>query len=132
MLKNYNLVYEENIKILPIEKFLKHYKFLNYVSEADKISTLPLKTKTTTTSTTAPTPEPLDIHPHGFPSKKFNTERFMRLSRRPPGYRTSPFLRYRLPAKTKPTEIVKLGKSLKKEGSQVSIRINTYERSLIM
>ncbi|VDK72944.1 unnamed protein product [Litomosoides sigmodontis] len=96
---------------------------LKSMPKADKISTLPL------TKTTAPTSGPLDVHPHGFHNKKFNTERFMRLSRRPPGYRTSPFLRYRLPAKTKPTEIVKLGMGPKNEGSQVE-RSSRFDKHL--
>uniref|UniRef100_A0A0R3RQW4 Leucine-rich repeat-containing protein let-4 n=1 Tax=Elaeophora elaphi TaxID=1147741 RepID=A0A0R3RQW4_9BILA len=88
-------------------------------SKADKtISTLRLGTKTTTTSTTAPTHEPLNIHPHNVHTKKFNTERFMRLSQRPPGYRTSPFLRYHLPAQTKSAESAILGKSPKSEETQ--------------
>lgn len=79
-----------------------------------------METKTTTTSTTASTHESLDIHQQGVPNKKFNTERFMRLSQRPPGYRTSPFLRHHLPAQTKFAETTVLGKSLKNEGTQVS------------
>ncbi|KAL3981941.1 Leucine rich repeat family protein [Acanthocheilonema viteae] len=91
---------------------------LKSMPKADKISTLSLQTKTITTSTTAPTHESVDVHPHSIHSKKFNSERFMRLSQRPPGYRTSPFLRYRLPAQTKPTETAILSKSPNSEGTQ--------------
>lgn len=48
----------------------------------------------------------------------------MRLSQRPPGYRTSHFLRYRLPTQSKPVDTAILGKSPKTEATQVSIIIN--------
>ncbi|VDM13390.1 unnamed protein product [Wuchereria bancrofti] len=85
---------------------------LKSTSETDKtFSTLPLEIRTTTISATASTHETLNIHLNNARSKKFNTERFLRLSQRPPGYRTSPFLRYRLPAHSKLSDTSILGKS---------------------
>ncbi|KAK6110180.1 Leucine rich repeat family protein [Brugia pahangi] len=84
---------------------------LKSTSEADKtFSTLPLEIRTTTISATASTHETLSIHLNNVHSKKFNTERFLRLSQRPPGYRTSPFLRYRLPTHSKLSDTSILGK----------------------
>ncbi|VDN04552.1 unnamed protein product [Thelazia callipaeda] len=59
---------------------------------------------TTTFSTTQSIKSSPKIHRNGIHKKKFNLERFMRLSQRPAGYRTSPFLGHRKLAQTKPTE----------------------------
>uniref|UniRef100_A0A915PUV6 Leucine-rich repeat-containing N-terminal plant-type domain-containing protein n=1 Tax=Setaria digitata TaxID=48799 RepID=A0A915PUV6_9BILA len=92
---------------------------LKSTTKADKaISTLPLET-TATTPITVPTYESLSIHPNSIHNKKFNIERFMRLSQRPVGYRTSPFLRYRLPAQSKSANPALLDKSPTSEATQV-------------
>lgn len=87
------------------------------------MSTSSLETQTIT-PTTSPTYETLKVNANNVHSKKFNTERFMRLSQRPPKYRLSPVLRYRLPAQSKSTDTAILGKSAKGEATQVSIIIN--------
>ncbi|MCP9266144.1 Leucine-rich repeat-containing protein let-4 [Dirofilaria immitis] len=93
------------------------------------ISMLPLETKTTTASTTATTYESLNAHPNSIHSKKFNTERFMRLSQRPNGYRTSPFLRYHLPTQSEQADTALLGKNLKNETTQAE-RISRLDKHL--
>ncbi|VDK66810.1 unnamed protein product [Onchocerca ochengi] len=94
----------------------------------ETISTLPLETITITATTTVATHESLNIHPNSIHSKKFNTERFLRLSQRPTGYRTSPFLRYRLPTQSKPVDTALFGKSPSRETTQAgrSLRLDKH------
>lgn len=100
------------------------------VSEADKtFSTLPLEIRTTPISATASTHETPNIHLNNVHSKKFNTERFLRLSQRPSGYRTSPFLRYRLPTHSKLSDTSILGKSSNSKAIQVSVIINKSKKN---
>ncbi|VDK38362.1 unnamed protein product, partial [Gongylonema pulchrum] len=59
-----------------------------------------LRYEATTTSSVKSSALPANALPslrNSIHSKKFNMERFLRLSQRPAGYRTSPFLRHRVP-----------------------------------
>lgn len=80
-----------------------------------------LEIRTTPISATASTHETPNIHLNNVHSKKFNTERFLRLSQRPSGYRTSPFLRYRLPTHSKLSDTSILGKSSNSKAIQTNI-----------